>query len=237
MQDRKRQGDVSLDTSRDVKRGGSLAFRVVNAQISATAVWPEQFPTDGLYEFVFVGRSNVGKSSLINCMANRKALARTSGSPGKTRTINFFKISLLRHHGDDSSHIFQCVGGTVPSPTDLYFVDLPGYGYAKVSRSESEKWGKMIEGYLKRRSQIKYIIMLLDIRHEPSAKDMELFEWLKYYKYNIITVATKSDKIKRNQVQKHIAGLNRALGVTVLPFSSETLAGRDELWKLICAQI
>ena len=190
---------------------------VVNSQLSATAVWPKQFPTDGLFEFVFVGRSNVGKSSLINCLSNRKSLARTSGNPGKTRTINFFKISILSGE----------------SPIDLYFVDLPGYGYAKVSRSESEKWGAMIEGYLKHRPQIKYIIMLLDIRHDPSAKDMELFEWLKHYNYNVIAVATKSDKLKRSQVQKHVAALRRALGVDVLPFSSETLSGREELWKLI----
>ena len=238
------QGDGSPDTSRGVRGSVPPALRVVNSQISATAVWPEQFPTDGLVEFVFVGRSNVGKSSLINCMANRKSLARTSGSPGKTRTINFFKISLLRCHeeggyqGEGSGDTLRGAARTFPLvPVDLYFVDLPGYGYAKVSRSESEKWGKMIEGYLKRRPQIKYIIMLLDIRHEPSAKDMELFEWLKYYNYNIIVVATKSDKIKRNQVQKHIAGLKRALGVNVLPFSSETLAGRDELWELIGAEI
>jgi GTP-binding protein len=205
-------------------------YRVVNSQLGATAVWQEQYPADGLAEFVFVGRSNVGKSSLINCMTNRKSLARTSGSPGKTRTINFFKVSIL--HGEASGDPKEKV-----PPTDLYFVDLPGYGYAKVSRSESEKWGKMIENYLKNRPQIKYIIMLIDIRHEPSAKDMELFEWLKHYNYNVIVVATKSDKIKRSQVQKYVAGLKRALGVDVLPFSSETLSGRDELWRLIGAEV
>jgi len=205
-------------------------LRVANSQLGTTAVWPEQFPTDALPEFVFVGRSNVGKSSLINCMANRKALARTSSSPGKTRTINFFKISVLE--GDTNPDVKEKV-----PPTDLYFVDLPGYGYAKVSRSESEKWGKMIESYLQHRPQIKYIIMLLDVRHEPSAKDMELFNWLVHYNYNVIVVATKSDKIKRNQVQKHVAVLSRVLGVNVLPFSSETLAGRDELWGLIAAEV
>ena len=209
-------------------------LRVINSQISATAVWPEQFPVDGLSEFVFVGRSNVGKSSLINCMTNRKSLARTSSTPGKTRTINFFKISIQEIQGSTGGQVPCAVS---PSAADLYFVDLPGYGYAKISRSESEKWGKMIEGYLKNRPQIKYIIMLLDIRHEPSVKDMELFEWLKYYNYDIIVVATKSDKIKRNQVQKHIAQLRRVLGVNVLPFSSETLAGRDKLWELIGKEV
>jgi len=206
-------------------------MRVVNSDISATAVRPDQFPTDGLPEFVFVGRSNVGKSSLINAMASRKALARTSGSPGKTRTINFFKISVMQ--GEPGAE----PGNAKAPPTDLYFVDLPGYGYAKVSRSESQKWGAMIEGYLKKRPQIKYIIMLLDIRHEPSAKDMELFEWLKHYNYNVIVIATKSDKLKRSQIPKHVAQLRRALGVNVLPFSSETLAGRDELWALMSAEI
>jgi GTP-binding protein len=216
----------------DIQNEKLHAPRIANSQLGATAVWPDQFPDDGLPEFVFVGRSNVGKSSLINCMASRKSLARTSSSPGKTRVINFFRISVLQGTAAATGRASEKI-----SPEDLYFVDLPGYGYAKVSRSESEKWGNMIEGYLKGRRQIKHIIMLLDIRHEPTANDLELFEWLTHYNYNVIAVATKSDKLKRSQVQKHAAALKRALGVDVLPFSSETLAGRDELWGLICAQI
>jgi len=182
------------------------------AEIAHTAVKPEQFPVDDFPEFAFVGKSNVGKSSLINAMLGRKRLVRTSGQPGKTRTINFFAVE-----------------------EKMYFVDLPGYGYARVSKSESAKWGAMIESYLKNRPQIKHIFLLLDIRHEPGANDIMLYEWFLHYSLPFTLVATKSDKLKRSQVQKHLAIIRRALNASEppIPFSSETKDGRNSLWTLI----
>ena len=187
---------------------------VNNVSLEAVAVKKEQYPTTGLPEVAFAGKSNVGKSSLINCMINRKALARTSQNPGKTRTINFYNIEDL-----------------------LYFVDLPGYGYAKAPKSEQQKWGKMIEDYLIKREELRAIIMLVDIRHEPGENDRMMYDWLKHYGHNIIIVATKSDKIKRSQLDKHKKMLKNAFGIEkneiLLPFSSETKNGRDELWEVI----
>ena len=185
---------------------------IVHAAMGITAVGPKQFPESDRIEVAFVGRSNVGKSSMINTMLNRKSLVRTSQSPGKTRTINFFEVE-----------------------SDWYFVDLPGYGYARVSRSESEKWGVMIEGYLKNRPQMAAIVLLLDIRHEPTGNDKMLYDWCKHYELPVILVATKSDKLKRSQLQKHMAIIRKGLGATeqVLPFSSLTRAGREELWKVL----
>ena len=185
---------------------------IVHAELGVTAVKPDQFPVSERAEVAFVGRSNVGKSSMINVMVNRKSLVRTSQSPGKTRTINFFEVE-----------------------KDWYFVDLPGYGYAKVSRSESEKWGEMIEGYLKDRPQMVAIVLLLDIRHEPTGNDKMIYDWCKHYNIPVILVATKSDKLKRSQLQKHMGMIRRALGAEeqVMPFSSHTRAGREELWRVL----
>jgi len=189
---------------------------IVHAALGVTAVRPDQFPESDRAEVAFVGRSNVGKSSMINTMINRKSLVRTSQSPGKTRTINFFEVE-----------------------SDWYFVDLPGYGYARVSRSESQKWGDMIEGYLKNRPQMAAIVLLLDIRHEPSGNDKMLYEWCRHYKLPVILVATKSDKLKRSQLQKHTAMIRRGLAAKepVLPFSSLTRAGREELWTDLEARL
>ena len=187
-------------------------MNIVHAELGVTAVKPDQFPVSERAEVAFVGRSNVGKSSMINVMVNRKSLVRTSQTPGKTRTINFFEVE-----------------------KDWYFVDLPGYGYAKVSRSESEKWGEMIEGYLRDRPQMVAIVLLLDIRHEPTGNDKMIYDWCKHYNIPVILVATKSDKIKRSQLQKHMGMIRRALGAQeqVMPFSSHTRAGREELWRVL----
>ncbi len=165
-------------------------------------------------EFAFSGKSNVGKSSLINGLMNRKSLARTSSQPGKTQTINFYHIN-----------------------NSLYFVDLPGYGYAKVPLAEKERWGKMIEGYLKSSKQLKGVFLLVDIRHEPSKNDKTMYEWILYNGYRPIVIATKLDKLNRSQVPKHVKMLRTGLGMEkqdiLIPFSALTKQGREELWDLI----
>ena len=165
-------------------------------------------------EFAFAGKSNVGKSSLINGLMNRKALARTSSQPGKTQTINFY-------------HVNDCV----------YFVDLPGYGYAKVSQEAKAKWGKMIEGYLKKSKMRKGVFLLVDIRHEPSGNDKTMYDWIVYNGFSPIVVATKLDKINRSQVQKHVKMLRGGLGMekedVLIPFSAQTKQGREEIWQLM----
>ena len=184
------------------------------AELTHVAVKPLQYPDGGLPEFAFVGKSNVGKSSLINVMLGRKSLARTSRTPGKTRTINFYNVE-----------------------DKLMFVDLPGYGYAKISRETSQSWGAMIEGYLKKCGELKAIIMLVDIRHEPGKNDMQMFEWLRHYERKMIVVATKADKLNRSQIAKHCAIIRKGFGMkqdeVLLPFSSLSKAGRDELWQQI----
>ena len=154
----------------------------------------------------------MGKSSLINAVLGRKKLARTSRQPGKTRTINFFTVE-----------------------DKLYFVDLPGYGYAKVSKAEQEKWAPMAEGYLKNRAPLKRIFLLMDIRHEPSAGDLMIYEWVRHYALPYTIVATKADKITRNQLPRHLSAMKKALGTQEqpIPFSAETRSGRDALWQVI----
>ena len=171
-------------------------------------------PENLLPEFAFAGKSNVGKSSLINGLLNRRALARTSSQPGKTQTINFYNVN-----------------------DDLYFVDLPGYGYAKVSVEVKAKWGKMIERYLKKSKMLKCIFLLIDIRHDPSANDKLMYDWIVNNGYNPIIIATKLDKLKRSQVQKNIKaikdGLKLCPGSKIIPFSAETKQGKDEIWALM----
>ena len=165
-------------------------------------------------EVAFAGKSNVGKSSLINGLMNRKSLARTSAQPGKTQTINYYNINNL-----------------------MYLVDLPGYGYAKVSQKEKEKWGQMIENYLHTSKQLKAVFLLIDIRHEPSANDKQMYDWVVYQGYDPIIIATKLDKINRSQIQKHIkmlrTGLNVKPGTPILPYSALTKQGREEIWELM----
>ena len=173
-----------------------------------------KIPDTGLPEVAFAGKSNVGKSSLINGLMNRKALARTSAQPGKTQTINFYKIN-----------------------DELDLVDLPGYGYARVTPAEKEKWGKMIENYLHTSRNLKAVFLLIDIRHDPSANDRQMYEWILHNGYEPIIIATKLDKLKRSQVQKNLKAIREGLqlrkGTTVIPYSAETKQGRDEIWALI----
>lgn len=171
-------------------------------------------PNHEKIEIAFAGKSNVGKSSLINALMNRKSLARTSAEPGKTQTINYYNIN-----------------------DEMYFVDLPGYGYAKVSQEIKEKWGKMIERYLKTSQSLRAIFLLIDIRHEPSADDKLMYEWIKHQGFPIIIIATKADKIKRSQLQKQLKivreGLKTEPETVVIPFSAETKQGREEIYSVI----
>ena len=173
-----------------------------------------KIPATGLPEVAFAGKSNVGKSSLINGLMNRKALARTSAQPGKTQTINFYKIN-----------------------DELDLVDLPGYGYARVTPAEKEKWGKMIENYLHTSQMLQAVFLLIDIRHEPSKNDVNMYEWILANGYEPIIIATKLDKIKRSQVQKNIKmirqGLNVIPGTKILPFSAQTKQGKEEILQVI----
>lgn len=189
-------------------------MKVTAAEFVISAVGPKQYPTDGLPEIALVGRSNVGKSSLLNKMMSRKALARTSSRPGKTQTLNYFKVN-----------------------NQIYFVDFPGYGYAKVSKSIKEQWGKMIQAYLSQREELRFIIQLVDIRHAPSKDDVAMYDWCKQIGLSTVVVATKGDKIARGKWQQHLKVIREHLqlrgGDTIIVFSSETGQGRDELWAEI----
>lgn len=169
-------------------------------------------PQNELPEFAFAGKSNVGKSSLINALMNRKAYARTSAQPGKTQTINFYNIN-----------------------EQFYYVDLPGYGYARVSEETKAKWGKMIERYLHQSKQLKYVFLLIDIRHDPSENDKQMYEWIVHQGFEPVVIATKLDKIKRSQLQKQLKAIRTGLGMrgTIIPFSAETKQGREEIWSVL----
>ena len=194
------------------ERSGQMVIKQVNLETvcGITSVLPKnQKP-----EVAFAGKSNVGKSSLINSLVNRKALARTSSQPGKTQTINFYNVN-----------------------ETMYLVDLPGYGYAKVPQSEKEKWGKLIERYLHGSQQLRAVFLLIDIRHEPGANDKIMYEWICHNGYEPIIIATKLDKIKRSQIQKQVKlireGLKVRPGTQIIPFSSETNQGVAEVWNLM----
>lgn len=196
-------------------------MKINKSDIETVAVKPSQYPDPDKYEIAFVGRSNVGKSSLLNLLTGRKSLARVSGSPGKTRTINFYLIN-----------------------DDFRIVDLPGYGYARVSKKESEKWGEMIEGYLENREKLIKVVQLVDIRHKPSAQDVQMYDYLKYYGLSGIVVATKADKLSKNEIQKSIKLIKSTLemdkGDIIIPISSLKKTGHeqllDEIEKLLAAQ-
>lgn len=192
------------------------SYNIKSVELETVCGITSTFPENDKIEIAFAGKSNVGKSSLINALVNRKALARTSAQPGKTQTINFYKVN-----------------------NEVYFVDLPGYGYAKVSEEVKAKWGKLIERYLNKSEMLKAVFLLVDIRHEPSANDKNMYEWIVYQGYDPIIIATKLDKINRSQIQKHIkmikTGLNVKQGTVVIPFSAATKQGREEIWELIAS--
>ncbi len=193
-------------------------MQINKSELEAVAVKPTQYPEPSVPEIAFAGRSNVGKSSLLNLLTRRKNLARVSGSPGKTRTINFYRIN-----------------------DEFRIVDLPGYGYARVSKSESEKWGAMMESYLENREGLLKVIQLVDIRHKPSAQDVQMYDYLKYFNLDGIVVATKADKVSSNQRSKNILEIRKTLGMSradkIIPVSALKKSGHevllDEIEKLL----
>lgn len=193
-------------------------MNVNKAEFVISAVEPSQYPEDALPEFALAGRSNVGKSSLINKLIQRKNLARTSSQPGKTQQLNYYRIE-----------------------DRLYFVDFPGYGYAKVSKTQREQWGKMIERFLQNREPLKMVMLIIDVRHEPSKDDKMMYDWLKFYDIPVCIIVTKADKIPRSKWDKHIKMIKNTLGTVpsdaMVLFSSETGLGRDEVWSIIVERI
>ena len=186
---------------------------IKSAELETVCGPTSKLPSNVMPEIAFAGKSNVGKSSLINALLNRKSLARTSSQPGKTQTINFYNIN-----------------------KSFYFVDLPGYGYAKVSAQEQAKWGKMIEKYLNTSKQLKVIFLLIDIRHEVKANDKQMYDWIIANNFQPVVIATKADKIKRSQLAKQLKLIKTGLGMVnndILSFSSETKQGFEDVWKII----
>lgn len=191
---------------------------IKSAELETVCGITSKLPENMLPEIAFAGKSNVGKSSLINGLLNRKSLARTSSSPGKTQTINFYNIN-----------------------SELYFVDLPGYGYAKVSQEIRNKWGKMIERYLHTSNQLKTVFLLIDIRHEPGENDKTMYDWIIANGYEPVIIATKLDKIKRSQKDKNVKIIKEKLkvqpGTKIIPFSAVSKQGKEDIWNLIQSTI
>lgn len=189
---------------------------VHNVEFLISAVRPEQYPASTIPEIALAGRSNVGKSSFINTMINRKKLARTSSKPGKTQQLNYYQIEDL-----------------------FYFVDVPGYGYARVSKTEKAKWGEMLETYFTTRENLVLALLVVDFRHKPTKDDIQMKEFMDYHGVPYFVIATKSDKIKKSQWNKHLSDIYKTLGLEsidqILPFSAETKNGRDEAWEIIQA--
>ncbi len=189
-------------------------MNVNNVELETVCGITSKLPANTLPEIAFAGKSNVGKSSLINALINRKSLARTSSQPGKTQTINFYNVEKM-----------------------LYFVDLPGYGYAKVSEETKMQWGRMIERYLNTSKQLKLIFLLADIRHEPSENDRIMYDYVVNSGYTPVIIATKADKLKRSEIQKALKTIRQGFGLPadgiLIPFSAETKQGKDEVWEVI----
>lgn len=191
---------------------------IKNVSLETVCGITSKLPENSLPEVAFAGKSNVGKSSLINALMNRKALARTSSQPGKTQTINYYNVN-----------------------NALYFVDLPGYGYAKVNEQVKAQWGKMVERYLHKSEMLKQVFLLIDIRHAPSENDRIMYEWVVRCGYRPIIIATKLDKIKRSQIQKQVSLIRSALnaeeGTVIIPFSAETKQGREEIYGILDSEV
>lgn len=189
-------------------------MQVNDAEIIISAVSPKQYPDTGLPEIALAGRSNVGKSSFINKMINRKALARTSSKPGKTQTLNYYLINQA-----------------------FYFVDVPGYGYAKVSKKEREKWGTMLETYFTQRETLQHVFLVVDFRHPPTADDIQMKEFIEYYQLPYTVLATKVDKIPKGKWNQHLSQAKKALHIVddekIILFSSETGEGKEKAWGVI----
>ena len=189
-------------------------MKVTKAEIVVSAVKPEQYPDGALPEFALAGRSNVGKSSFINKMINRKNLARTSSKPGKTQTLNFYLIN-----------------------ESFYFVDVPGYGFARVSKKEREAWGKMMETYFTTREQLRAVVLIVDLRHPPTKDDVMMYEFLKHYQIPTIIIATKADKVPKGKWQKHLKVVRETLNIMeddkLILFSAETGQGKEEAWAAL----
>ncbi len=189
-------------------------MKVTKAEIVISAVAEAQYPDDNLPEIVLLGRSNVGKSTFVNTLIERRSLARTSSQPGKTQTMNFYRIN-----------------------DGFYFVDMPGYGYAKASKTEREKWGKMIEKYLRNRENAVLIFQLIDSRHEPSEDDLLMYEWLIYYDLKPVIIGTKADKLSKTNQKKAASRIAKSLNLKksdeLILFSAETKLGKDEVWEYI----
>jgi GTP-binding protein len=196
---------------------------VKNAELETVCGITSKFPVNDSPELAFAGRSNVGKSSLINTLLCRKKLARTSSEPGKTRTVNFYKV--------------RCGVEGMPDDVFFYLVDLPGYGYAKTSMQERAKWGPMIEKYLRMSKTLKCVVLLVDIRHDPTGDDRQMYDWIVSAGLTPVVVATKADKLKRSQIDKQLKNIKTILktekDIKVLPFSAETKQGRDELLSIM----
>lgn len=189
-------------------------MKINQAEIVISAVSEKQYPEEGLPEIALAGRSNVGKSSFINTLINRKNLARTSQKPGKTQTLNFYKLN-----------------------DAFYFVDVPGYGYAKVSKKEREKWGKMMDEYFHQRAPLKAVVLVCDIRHEPTDADVQMYDFLKYLELPVIIIATKLDKVKKSKQKQQLNLVKHTFETDeediIIPFSAETGAGKDQAWQAI----
>jgi len=193
-------------------------MKVTKAEFVISAVGPAQYPEDALPEIALAGRSNVGKSSLINRMISRKNLARTSATPGKTQQLNYYRVN-----------------------EDLYLVDFPGYGYAKVSKTQRAAFGEMVEKYLLSRDELKLVLLVVDMRHPPTKDDVSMYEWLQHYDRPVCVVATKADKIPKTRRQKHVKIVKETLGFqphhSFVMFSSELGLGKEELWEIIESHI
>lgn len=202
-------------------------MKIRNASLETVCGASSPLPDTACPQVAFAGKSNVGKSSLINALMNRKNLARTSSQPGKTRTINFYHVDALSPREGTAEEV----------PLEVFLVDLPGYGYAQVSREVKESWGRMIERYLQRSENLRMVFLLVDIRHAPSENDRVMYRWILEQGWQPVILATKLDKLKRSQVQKQLReireGLQMEKGGVIIPFSAETKDGREKIWEMI----